>query len=80
MSTKPLITISFALPLLAMSASAYAGATISDKRYWPNEVRPSASVAGGPQSSAFAWEQPAPRHLQVPRKVRHHKGGSTPRL
>jgi len=39
MSTKHLLAISLALPIFAMSASAYAGVTISDKRYWPNEAR-----------------------------------------
>jgi hypothetical protein len=40
--TKPVIAISFLASLVAMSATANAGATISDKRYWPNEVGPGA--------------------------------------
>jgi hypothetical protein len=40
--TKPLLAISLLASLVAMSATANAGATISDKRYWPNEVGPSA--------------------------------------
>ncbi|MFK4531592.1 hypothetical protein ABIF90_009573 [Bradyrhizobium japonicum] len=36
--TKPLLAISFLASLVAMSATANAGATISDKRYWPIEV------------------------------------------
>ncbi|MFK4499998.1 hypothetical protein ABIF86_004289 [Bradyrhizobium japonicum] len=39
--TKPLLAISFLASLVAMSATANAGATISDKRYWPIEVGPS---------------------------------------
>ncbi len=35
--TKKLLTISLLLPLMAASASAFAGSTITDKSYWPNE-------------------------------------------
>jgi hypothetical protein len=40
--TKPVLAISILASLIAMSATANAGATISDKRYWPSEVGPSA--------------------------------------
>jgi hypothetical protein len=40
--TKPVLAISLLASLVAMSATANAGATISDKRYWPSEVGPSA--------------------------------------
>jgi hypothetical protein len=40
--TKPLLAISLLASLVAMSATANAGVTISDKRYWPSEVGPSA--------------------------------------
>jgi hypothetical protein len=42
MFTKPVLAISLLASLVAMSATAHAGATISDKRYWPSEVGPSA--------------------------------------
>ena len=42
MFTKPVLAISLLASLVAMSATANAGATISDKRYWPSEVGPSA--------------------------------------
>jgi hypothetical protein len=45
MSRKHLLTISM-LSLLAMSTVAHAGTTISDKRYWPNVARASATKAG----------------------------------
>ena len=65
MLTKHLLTISLLLPLVAVSATAYAGATISDKRYWPSEARQSAqSTTVGSQrdlNSAFAYDQVAPR-------------------
>lgn len=78
MSTKYLLAISLALPVFAMSASAYAGATISDKRYWPSEAR-SATAAGSTQSPIFAWEPPTTTQVQVPRNVRHHQRAATPR-
>jgi hypothetical protein len=74
MSTKYLLAILLAVPIFAMSASAYAGATISDKRYWPSEAR-SSTAAGSAQSSPFAWE---PR-MTTPKKVRHHQRVATPR-
>ncbi len=78
MSTKYLLAISLALPVFAMSASAYAGATISDKRYWPSEAR-SGTAAGSAQSSIFAWEPPMTTQVQIPRKARHHQRAATPR-
>ena len=78
MSTKHLLAISLALPIFAMSASAYAGATISDKRYWPSEAK-SGTAAGSAQSPVFAWEPPMTTQVQIPRKMRHHQRAATPR-
>jgi hypothetical protein len=44
MSTKYLLTISLLLPLTAISATAHAGSTITDKSYWPNEARQNAQT------------------------------------
>jgi len=55
--TRPVLAISLLASLVAMSATAYAGATISDKRYWPSEVGPSAYRAVNTQHAphdAFA--------------------------
>jgi hypothetical protein len=61
MLKKSLITFSLLLPLTAMSATANAGATISDTRYWPSEARQSVqSKTVSPQSdlnSAFAYDR-----------------------
>ena len=38
MLTKRLLTISLLLPLMAISAAAHAGSTITDESYWPNEA------------------------------------------
>ncbi len=42
MSTKHLLNVSLLLPLVAMSATARAGETITSKSYWPSEARQSA--------------------------------------
>jgi hypothetical protein len=63
MLTKRLLTISLALPLAAISATAFAGSTITDKSYWPNEahgsVQSATAGARGDVSSAFAYDRPA---------------------
>jgi hypothetical protein len=63
MLKKSLFTISLLLPLAALSATAQAGSTITDKSYWPNEARRSAQHTGFAQdrvSSAFAYDRGAP--------------------
>ena len=61
MSTKRLRTISLLLPLLAVSATAHAGSTISDKSSRPNEARRSVqNTTVGSQrdlNSAFAYDR-----------------------
>ena len=78
MSTKHLRTISLLLPLLAISATAYAGSTITDKSYWPNEARQSAQIGSVSSrrdfSSAFAYDRPT---LQVAPAV--NEGAATGR-
>ena len=60
MLTKRLFTLSLVLPLVAVSATAYAGSTITDKSYWPSEARQSTqNRTDGLQSnltSAFAYD------------------------
>ena len=67
MSTKHLLTLSLMLPLVAISATAHAGSTITDKSYWPSEARQSAQInTVGSQrdlNSAFAYDR-EPSHLQ----------------
>ena len=62
MLTKRLVTISLLLPLVAISATAHAGSTITDKSYWPSEARQSAQIGtvGSPGNvySAFAYDGP----------------------
>jgi hypothetical protein len=64
MSTKHLLTISLLLPLVAVSATAQAGSTITDKSYWPNEARRSTPIGAVSQTgpySAFAYDPAASR-------------------
>ena len=65
MLTKHLLTISLMLPLVAVSATAKAGSTITDNSYWPNEARQSAQSRTGDArndlNSAFAYDRVAPR-------------------
>jgi hypothetical protein len=80
MSMKHLLTISLLLPLVAMSATARAGSTITDRSYWPNEARQSAQIrTGSPQNdlrSAFAYDRAA-SPLQPAANT--NDGGSAPR-
>jgi hypothetical protein len=62
---KSLLTASLLAPLVLASATANAGETISDKRYWPSEatrMRPAATAV--PQrdlNAAFAYDPGALR-------------------
>jgi hypothetical protein len=64
MSTKHLRTISLLLPLVAITATAQAGSTISDKSYWPSEARQNAPLTFGSRTnvdSAFAYDRATSR-------------------
>ncbi|SHK18559.1 hypothetical protein SAMN05444159_2647 [Bradyrhizobium lablabi] len=82
MLTKHLLTISLLLPLAAISATAHAGSTISDKSYWPSEARQSAqtTTVSSPSdlNSSFAL-YPAASRLQPATSPNdggwHYQGG-----
>jgi hypothetical protein len=80
MLKKHLLTISLLLPLVAISATAHAGSTITDKSYWPSEARQSAQnrTVGSQRdlNSSFAYDRAASR-LQ-PATITN-EGGSSPR-
>jgi hypothetical protein len=60
MSTKHLLAISVFVPLLAISATAQAGSTITDKSYWPNEAKQGTPIRAGSQAgpyAAFAYDR-----------------------
>ena len=60
MLTKSLLSLSL---LVAVSASAHAGSTISDRSYWPNEARQTT------QSRAFVLPQDPYSALAYDREV-----------
>ena len=64
MLKKHLLTIFLLLPLVAISATALAGSTISDRRYWPSDVRQSTQITTVDSqrdlNSAFAYDWSAP--------------------
>ena len=78
MFTKHLLTISILSPLVAISATAHAGSTITDKSYWPSEARQSAQTRTvGSQSdlnSAFAYDR-----ARLQPATNTNDGGSFPR-
>jgi hypothetical protein len=65
MLTKRLLKISLLLPLVAISATAHAGSTITDKSYWPSAARQSAqtNIVGSQRdvNAAFAYDRPVSR-------------------
>lgn len=76
--TNKLLTISLLLPLMTASASAFAGSTITDKSYWPNEARQQSIQARigssqGDPNSAFAYER-TPSRLRP--ATNSNEGGS----
>jgi hypothetical protein len=80
MLKKHLLRISLLLPLVAISAMAHAGSTITDKSYWPNEARQNAQsrTVGSPSdvNSALAYDREASR-LQPTANT--YDGGFSPR-
>lgn len=67
MLKNSLLKIAFLVPLVAVTATARAGSTISDKSYWPSEARRTTDVAMGFASqrdlnSAFASERATSAH------------------
>ena len=72
MLANKLLTISLLLPLMAASASTYAGSTITDKNYWPNEARQGAQARTSSSqrdlNSAFAYDR-IPSGLHKPATI-----------
>ncbi len=53
MVTKRFVLATSIMVFVAISGQAYAGTTISDKRYWPSEVGPAQNAVQRPEN-AFA--------------------------
>jgi hypothetical protein len=59
MFTKTIVFSSILMSVAAISATANAGSTITDKSYWPGEIhqqRQSAVVSAGNPSASFAYD------------------------
>jgi hypothetical protein len=69
--TKPMILATSMMALVAVSGHAYAGTTISDKRYWPSEARLSQTVVRQPESAFGA--------AMAQLTVGHRHGGGGPK-
>ncbi len=84
MLTKRFLTISLLLPLIAVSAAAHAGSTITDKSYWPSAARPAVHIEAaithsGPRdafasSSVTAAHESAAVALEGTNAWRYHGG------
>ena len=84
MLTKRFLTISLLLPLVAISATAHAGSTITDKSYWPSAARPAlhsegAMTRSGPRdafasSNMTAAGQPVAIAVDGGNEWRYHGG------
>jgi hypothetical protein len=84
MLTKRFLTISLLLPLVAISATAHAGSTITDKSYWPSAARPAVhseigAAQNGPcdafaSSSMTAPREPAATEVEGANTWRYHGG------
>lgn len=80
--TKSVLAISLLASVVSMSATANAGATISDKRYWPSEAGPGAYRAVSTQHTprdAFAaigrTASPAVASASAEEDTWHNVGG-----
>jgi hypothetical protein len=72
MMTKRFVLATSLMVLVALSGQAYAGTTISDKRYWPSEVSSAAQTAAQRAENAFDSAE-TPRGIQV--TGRTYQGG-----
>ena len=85
MLTKRFFTISLLLPLVAISATAHAGSTITDKSYWPSEARPAVysgtgTVQSGPRDAFASMTAPlqTTTNADIASAWRYHGGPKSP--
>ena len=73
MITKRFVLATATMLLVAISGQAYAGATISDKRYWPSEVNAAAdqTTVQRPENAFDAADMPQGNEATE----RHYQGG-----
>jgi hypothetical protein len=75
MSTIRLFSMAMLLSLGGISSVAYAGSTITDKSYWPNEARVSSQYGVAP--SGVLGSRAATTWSGAPRLLEDRPGGST---
>jgi hypothetical protein len=75
MITKRFAAALPAIVFIAMSGQAHAGATISDKRYWPDEVGPSSQYVVQPSDSDFGWTTPSASPQAIEPDEHRYQGG-----
>jgi hypothetical protein len=68
MVKKCVIVAVFTMAIVSISELAHAGATISDKRYWPSEARPPSQTAARQPKDAFGSEISPPKTTPVGRR------------
>ncbi len=72
MATKHLVLATSMLIFTAISGQAFAGATISDRRYWPDETR--ASSVNVTPSAENAFDSMTPKQA-IEHEGRAYEGG-----
>jgi hypothetical protein len=75
MSTIRLLSMAMLLSLGVISSVAYAGSTITDKSYWPNEAR--ASSQYGVTQNSVLGSRAAATWSGAPRLLEDRPGGSS---
>ena len=75
MSTIRLLSMTMLLSVGAISSVAYAGSTITDKSYWPNEARVSSQY--GVTQNGVLGSRAAATWSGAPRLLEDGPGGST---
>jgi len=70
MITKRFILATSMIVFVAISGQAYAGATISDKRYWPSEASSADQYAVQRPENAFGSAE-APREIEATEQSYH---------
>ena len=58
MITRRFVLATSVMMFVAISGQAYAGTTISDKRYWPSEVGPAKNAVQRPENAVASAETP----------------------
>jgi len=83
MLTKRFLTISLLLPLVAISAAAHAGSTVTEKSYRTSAAKPAVhsgtgTAHSGPRDAFASSVQPAANMVDGANAWRYHGGPKSP--